>query len=475
MINMKLILLFTFILCTSAKDVLTVTKDNIDDTLNKNEFVLLKFYAPWCGHCKALAPEYERLAKEGQQDVVYGEIDATVETSLASKYRITGYPVMKWFVNSSEYEYRGGRTFDQMNNWIKLATSEWAQHLYTQSDVELFIDSMKEGEAAVLSSDEEKDVRSVATLVPNVRWGWIKTYELPDWPKGTLKVLYKGYINDTTCYPDPCIKTYEGDETHGKVDKFIRRYSVPFVLNLNHKSGMQRAFSYSKTHLLAFASPEDWDNVYNQLLPIGEFWSPSIATVMVPRNYTNILKMFDVNPENLPVVAMVKLGTKVERYKIQGKDVDTASIRKFVNDVLDGKVKEHFKSEDPPEVTKHTPGKVMKVVGKNFNDTLNIGKDVFVKFYAPWCGHCKKMAPAWETLSNMLINEEIIIAEVDATANEHPNWSVTSYPTLIYYQKGKEPVEYKGEREAEHLVAFIHDLHPILDRPDGLEARKDEL
>ncbi len=42
MSNMKLILLFTFILCTSAKDVLTVTKDNIDDTLKNNEFVLLK-------------------------------------------------------------------------------------------------------------------------------------------------------------------------------------------------------------------------------------------------------------------------------------------------------------------------------------------------------------------------------------------------------------------------------------------------
>ena len=215
---------------------------------------------------------------------------------------------------------------------------------------------MKDGEAAVLTSDEEKDARSVATLVPNVRWGWIKTPDLPDWSTGTLKVLYKGYINDTTCHPDPCIKTYEGEDVHGQVDKFIRRYSVPFVLNLNHKTGMQRAFSYSKMHLLAFASPDDWENMYNQLLPIGEFWSPTVATVMVPRNYTNILKMFDVNPEKLPVVAMVKLGTKVERYKIQGDEVDTASIRKFVNDVMAGKVKEHFKSEDPPEVTKHTPG-----------------------------------------------------------------------------------------------------------------------
>ena len=51
----------------------------------------------------------------------------------------------------------------------------------------------------------------------------------------------------------------------------------------------------------------------------------------------------------------------------------------FVVGVMAGKVKEHFKSENPPEVTKHAPGKVMKVVGKNFNDTLNIGKDVLIE------------------------------------------------------------------------------------------------
>ena len=75
----------------------------------------------------------------------------------------------------------------------------------------------------------------------------------------------------------------------------------------------------------------------------------------------------------------------------------------------------------------------------------------------------------------MLVKEDIIIAEVDSTANEHPNWTVKSYPTIMYYQKDKEPVEYTGEREAENLVAFIHELHPILDSSDRLETTRDEL
>jgi thiol-disulfide isomerase/thioredoxin len=46
-------------------------------------------------------------------------------------------------------------------------------------------------------------------------------------------------------------------------------------------------------------------------------------------------------------------------------------------------------------------------------------KDVFVKYYAPWCGHCKKMAPAWIELAEYLKDvEDVIIAEVDATAND---------------------------------------------------------
>lgn len=46
-------------------------------------------------------------------------------------------------------------------------------------------------------------------------------------------------------------------------------------------------------------------------------------------------------------------------------------------------------------------------------------KDVFVEFYAPWCGHCKSLAPKYDALAEQLAGvESVVIAKMDATANE---------------------------------------------------------
>ena len=65
---------------------------------------------------------------------------------------------------------------------------------------------------------------------------------------------------------------------------------------------------------------------------------------------------------------------------------------------------------------------MVKIVGKTFNEIVfESKKDVIVKFYAPWCPHCKNMAPAWIELAEQNENESIVIGDIDVTANEIGN------------------------------------------------------
>ena len=93
-------------------DVVVLTESNFESqVLSSDELWLVEFYAPWCGHCKKLAPEWAQAATELKGSVKLGKVDATVEPSLASKYGVQGYPTIKFFVpgSSTPEEYNGGR------------------------------------------------------------------------------------------------------------------------------------------------------------------------------------------------------------------------------------------------------------------------------------------------------------------------------------------------------------------------------
>lgn len=73
-------------------------------------------------------------------------------------------------------------------------------------------------------------------------------------------------------------------------------------------------------------------------------------------------------------------------------------------------------------------------------------KDVFVKYYAPWCKHCKTLAPIWDELAKDVESvEDLVIAKFDATVNDVVGLKVRGYPTVIFYPKeNKEGIEYRG-------------------------------
>ena len=105
-----------------AGDVISLNPENFDSVvLDTDKNVLVKFYAPWCGHCVKMAPAYVELAKtNADADVVIAELDASAHQALAGKFGIRGFPTLKFFTkeNKEGKAYQGARDQASMESYI---------------------------------------------------------------------------------------------------------------------------------------------------------------------------------------------------------------------------------------------------------------------------------------------------------------------------------------------------------------------
>jgi len=109
--------------CIAEGNVAVLNPENFDDFVGGDKGAFVEFYAPWCGHCKKLAPDYEIVGDSfvGVSGVVVAKVDCDEHKSLATRFEVKGFPTLKWFPKGSltPEDYSGGRTAEEITSFIE--------------------------------------------------------------------------------------------------------------------------------------------------------------------------------------------------------------------------------------------------------------------------------------------------------------------------------------------------------------------
>ena len=446
--------------------VFVLTDDNYESTLKDNQFVMVKFFAPWCGHCKAFAPEYEKAAEEAKNQgkpYILAELDATVHKNAAEKEGIEGFPTIKLFINGVPINYDGERTADAVLAFLNKKTGPASTLLESESDIENLKNS--NGKYCIFSGAESLD-DYVNVAMSNEKYSFFHADAalvkkvFPEAEEGNV-VLLKEYDEKVVIYKEKI-----NPEEFGE---FLKIHELPIVTEVND-SLIQAVFSQNgRIGIFLYRDPENEESKAIEE-EFGKFASEirsskyGVGLVDLKSDWgTRMAEVFAITDKDLPLVEIVTMDSGMPRYKHTG-EFNLAGFKKFFDEWKEGKVPIFYKSEEIPA---ENPGPVYIGVGKNFAElVLDNDDDVFVKFYAPWCHHCQDFAPIFVSLAESLKeNKKLKFVEVDVTKNDIQGHPIEGLPTIKFFT-GKDKtkvIDYSGDRSKDNVIDFLteHASYPL--------------
>jgi len=451
------VICLTFVYC-AEEDVLVLTDSNFDEIINSEPFVLVEFYAPWCGHCKKLAPNYAEAAgilKKSNPEVKLAKVDCTVETKVASRFGVTGYPTLKVFRNGNPSEYKGTRETPGIVSYMKNNAGPSAKPLTSIEDAKKFIsyagDISVVGSFPSKSTEQDLFLKAADALRSEFRFGIITDQSVMDslglssgvtiFRSGEKdKVTFGGLFSTLQDWIYDTAVEVPGEITKDNVNRFLRK----------------------KLPILKLYTDVDWkSNIkqtnywLNRLKKIAEdaFKGKLLFAIADKTAFAEAVQKFGLS--TFPAVG-IDDATNSQKYRHTG-EFSIANVVQFAKEYLEGKVKSYIKSEPTPT----QDGPVTIVTGDNFKDiVLDPTKDVLLEMYAPWCGHCKNLVPIYDELATNLKNvENIVIAKMDATANDSPHgkYQAKGYPTILFAPANNKdaPIAYNGGRDVQSFTDFL--------------------
>ncbi|KAM5329020.1 protein disulfide-isomerase A2 isoform 1-T1 [Glossophaga mutica] len=448
--------------------ILVLSSHTLGLALRDHPALLVEFYAPWCAYCKALAPEYIKaaalLAAESATARL-AKVDGPSEPELTEEFAVTEYPTLKFFRDGNRThpeEYTGPREAEGIAEWLRRRVGPSTTRLEDEEGAQALIDAQ---DVVVIGFFQDLQDVDVATFLALAQDALDMTFGLTDRPQlfqkfGLTKdtvVLFKKFDEGRADFPVDKELGLDQDD----LSRFLLMHSMHLVTEYNSQTSPKIFAARILNHLLLFINQTLAP--HQELLAGFREAAPSFrgqvlfVVVDVGADNSHVLRYFGLRAEEAPALRFINMETTKKYMPADRGQVTAASVAAFCHSVLGGKVKPYLLSQEVPPDWDQRPVKTL--VGKNFEQVaFDETKNVFIKFYAPWCTHCKEMAPTWEALAEKYRDhEDIIIAKLDATANELEAFPVHGFPTLKYFPagQGQKVIDYRGARDLETLSKFL--------------------
>uniref|UniRef100_A0A7N6A7H8 Protein disulfide-isomerase n=1 Tax=Anabas testudineus TaxID=64144 RepID=A0A7N6A7H8_ANATE len=464
--------LFLFLYRLVSSDVLEFTDDDFDSRIGSHDLILVEFFAPWCGHCKRLAPEYESAATRLKGIVSLAKVDCTANSNTCSKYGVSGYPTLKIFRDGEESgPYDGPRTADGIVSFLKKQAGPASVELKTEADLTKFLSDQDASVVGFFADDKStaqaEFLKAASALRDNYRFAHTNSEDLlaGQGIDGEGVVLFRPpRLNNK--FEDSSVKFAEDKFTSNKIKKFIQDNIFGICPHMTDDNKDQLR---GKDLLVAYydvdydKNPKGSNYWRNRVMKVAKSFldqGKKLNFAVASKNtFSHDVSEFglDGSSGEVPIVAIrTAKGDKyvmTEEFSRDGK-----ALERFLQDYFDGKLKRYLKSEPIPE---NNDGPVKVIVAENFDSIVNDdSKDVLIEFYAPWCGHCKNLEPKYKELGEKLANDpNVVIAKMDATANDVPSpYEVSGeFTPVVSFSANRSvsPLSFQGGREVSDFINYL--------------------
>lgn len=439
------------------QDVLELDDNNFASEIAEYETVLIMFYAPWCGHCKHLKPHYAKAAEElksSDPPVVLAKIDCTTAgKNTCSKYSIEGFPALKIFQNGEMFqEYYGGREASSIVKYMLGKIGPNSKELSSEADLEKFLTY---GDVSVIGFFIEESDMKVAffkiaeQMRDKVRFG--HSFNLDILKKQGLEngiVLFRpNHLNNK--FEEKEI-TYSGAAEFDDIQDFIDKNYHGLVGHRTdeNQKDFQNPLVVAYYNVDYIRNPKITNYWRNRIFKVAEqFANDFTFAVSSIAHFRHEIEDLSINFDSKPIVLVRDENN--EKY-VMKKEFSMESLKEFLIGIKSSILESYLKFNNGP---------IKVAIEENFDEVVtNNGKDTLIKFYAPWCSNCRKMAPIYEKVGEKLENEDIEFVKMDASYYDAPPpYQVATVPTIYWVPQNRanEPIRYNGARNVDDLIKFV--------------------